>query len=233
MRSSLLRANPLALMSIGVGSLVGSFAVRSLDVALMAVAVYAVAALVFLPSWRYPLVCLAFTAVAGATVVYSTWRGGGHDEREAATAGLRILVLAWPGSVALGYADQSRLGDYLAQSLHLPARLVAAMSVAFQRFAGLHTAWQQLDRARRARGFGPSRNPLASGTYVANMSFALLVHAMRGATSSAVAMDARGFATAHDRTWAEPATWSRLDVVAVLLAVSLGAVPVVAYLLGG
>jgi energy-coupling factor transport system permease protein len=224
MRSYLLRANPLALMSIGVGSLLGSFAIRSLDVALIAVAAYVVAALVFLPSWRYPLLCLAFTAVAGATVVYSTWRGGGHDEREAATAGLRILVLAWPGSVALGYADQSRLADYLAQSLHLPARLVAAMSVAFQRFGGLHTAWQQLDRARRARGFGPSRNPLGSGAYVANMSFALLVHAMRGATSSAVAMDARGFASAHDRTWAEPATWTRLDVLSVAVALLLGAV---------
>jgi energy-coupling factor transporter transmembrane protein EcfT len=218
-------------MSIGIGSLLGSFAIRSLDVALIAVAVYAVAALVFLPSWRYPLLCLAFTAVAGATVVYSTWRGGGHDEREAVTAGLRILVLAWPGSVALGYADQSRLADYLAQSLHLPARLVAAMSVAFQRFAGLHTAWQQLDRARRARGFGPSRNPLASGAYVANMSFAFLVQAMRGATSSAMAMDARGFASAHDRTWAEAALWMRLDAVVVALAAALGSVPVVAALL--
>ena len=224
MRSYLLRANPLALLSIGMGSLLGSFAIGSLDVALIAVAVYAAAAIVFLPSWRYPLLCLAFTAVAGATVVYSTWRGGGHDEREAATAGLRILVLAWPGSVALGYADQSRLADYLAQSLRLPVRLVAAMSVAFQRFGGLHTAWQQLDRARRARGFGPSRNPLASGAYVANMTFALLVDALRGATSSALAMDARGFATAHDRTWAEPATWTRLDLLTLAVALLLGAV---------
>ena len=230
MRSYLLRVNPLALMSIGVGSLLGSFAIRSLDVALVAVAAYAVVALLFLPSWRYPLACLAFTALAGGTVVYSTWRGGGHDEREAITAGLRVLVLAWPGSVALGYADQSRLADYLAQSLRLPARLVAALSVAFQRFAGLHTAWQQLDRVRRARGFGPSRNPLTSGAYVANMSFALLVNAMRGATTSAVAMDARGFATAHDRTWAEPAAWTRLDVVTVAFALMLGAVPLLASL---
>jgi energy-coupling factor transport system permease protein len=233
MRAAVLRLNPLALMSVGLASLVGSFAIRSLEVAIVAVAAYAVAALVFLPSWRFPLACLAFTAIAGGTVVYSTWRGGGHDEREAVTAGLRILVLAWPGSVALGYADQSRLADYLAQTLHLPARLVAALSVAFQRFAGLHTAWQQLDRARRARGFGPSRNPLTSGAYVAGMSFALLVHAMRGATRSAVAMDARGFATAHDRTWAEPATWTRLDVVGLVLAALLGAVPVVAHLTGG
>ena len=228
MRSFVLRTNPLALMSIGVGSLLGSLAIRSLDVALIAAAVYALVALLFLPSWRYPIVCLAFTAIAGATVVYSTWRGGGHDEREAATAGLRILVLAWPGSVALGYVDQSRLADYLAQTLHLPARLVAATSVAFQRFAGLHTAWQQLDRARRARGFGPSRNPLATGAYVANMSFALLVHALRGATRSAVAMDARGFATADHRTWAEPATWTRLDATAFALAAALGAVPLLA-----
>jgi energy-coupling factor transporter transmembrane protein EcfT len=44
-------------------------------------------------------------------------------------------------------------------------------------------------------------------------------------------MDARGFATAHDRTWAEPASWSRLDVAATAVALLLGAVPVVAHLL--
>ena len=124
-----------------------------------------------------------------------------------------MLVLAWPGSVALGYLDPARLGDYLAQTLRLPARLVAAFAAPCSASRRSATPGQQLERARRARGFGPSRNP-SPGAYAAGMSFALLVHAMRGATRSAVAMDARGFATAHDRTWAEPATWTRLDVAA-------------------
>lgn len=231
MRSLILRVNPLVLMSVGICSLLGAFAIRDLRIALIAAGAYAVAAVVLLPSWRFPLLCLGFTSIAAASIVYSTWRGGGHDEREAVTAGLRIVVLAWPGSVALGYMDPSRMADYLAQSLHLPSRFVAAFSAALQRFAGFHTAWQQLDRSRRMRGFGPSRNPIATGKYAANMSFGLLVNALRGASQSAIAMDARGFADAHERTWAEPAHWTRLDAMGVALAVALGAVaPILAVL---
>lgn len=224
MRSLILRVNPLVLIAVGLCSLAGSFAIRDFHIALIAAGAYALAAVVFLPSWRYPLLCLGFTALAAGSIVYSTWRLGGHDEREALTAGLRIVVLAWPGSVAVGYLDPSRLADYLAQTLHLPARFVAAFSAALQRFASLGEAWQQLDRARRVRGFGPSRNPVSTGRYAADMSFGLLVNALRGASQSAIAMDARGFATAHDRTWAEPAPWTRLDAMGVAVAVALGAV---------
>lgn len=229
MRSLILRVNPLVLMSVGLFSLLGSFAIRDLRVALIAAAAYTVAALILLPSWKFPLLCLAFTSIAAVSIVYSTWRGGGHDEREAVTAGVRIVILAWPGSVALGFMDPARMADYLAQSLHLPARFVAAFSSALQRFAGFHTAWQQLDRSRRARGFGPNRNPVATGRYAANMSFGLLVNALRGASQSAIAMDARGFALAHDRTWAEPAPWTRLDTAGLAVAFALAAVaPVLA-----
>ncbi len=231
MRSWILRLNPLVLLSVGLFSLLGSFAIREFDVALIAFGAYVLVGLILLPSWKFPLVCLAFSALAAASIVYSTWRLGGHDWTEAFTAGLRILVLAWPGSVAIGFVDPSRLADYLAQSLRLPDRFVAAFSAALQRFANLGDAWQQLDRARRIRGFGPSRNPLATGRYAANMSFGLLVTALRGASQSAIAMDARGFATAHHRTWLEPAPWSRLDVIAIAVAAGLGAVaPILALL---
>jgi energy-coupling factor transport system permease protein len=227
---AVLRVNPLAQLSVGLFSLLGSFWIRSLAVALIALAAYAIAAVILLPGWRYPLLCLAFTAVAAITIVYSTWRLGGHDVEEALTAGLRIVVLAWPGSVMAGYIDPSRLADYLAQSLRLPPRLMAAFAAALQRFTGFGLAWQQLERVRRVRGYGASRNPLGNGRHAANMSFALLVQAMRGATSASIAMDARGFATAHRRTWALPAPWVRLDVVAIVVAAALGAVPVVARL---
>ena len=120
------------------------------------------------------------------------------------------------------------MSDYLAQTLRLPARLVAAFGAALQRITSFGHAWTQLERTRRARGFGPSRNPVATARYAAGMSFALLVHAMRGATRSAVAMDARGFATAHDRTWAEPAPWTRLDKAGLLVAALIGVVPIIA-----
>lgn len=227
MRSALLKTNPLALIAVGVCSLAGSFAIRDMDTALVAIGAYAIVAVVFLPSWRFPLVCLAFSTFAALGVVYSTWRLGGHDERQALVAGMRILVLAWPGSVVVGFIDPSRLADYLAQTLHVPARFAAAFSAALQRFTALGLTWQQLARARRVRGFGTSRNPATTFRYAASMSFGLLVAALRGASQSAIAMDARSFGSAHERTWAEPALWARRDVLTVAVACLLGAIPIV------
>lgn len=229
-RALVLRINPLAQLSVGLFSLLGSFWIDSLPVAAAALGAYVLAALVLLPGWRYPLVCLAFTSIAALTIVYSTWRLGGRDLEIAVTAGLRIVVLAWPGSVMAGYVDPSRLADYLAQTLRMPARLIAAFAAALQRFTGFGLAWQQMERVRRVRGFGAGRSPVANGRHVANMSFALLVQAMRGATSASIAMDARGFADAQGRTWALPAPWVRADVVAIVVAALLGAVPVLARL---
>ncbi len=231
MRSWVLRLNPLVQLSVGLFSLLGSFWIRSLPVALVALAAYVVAAIVLLPGWRYPLACLGFTSIAAVTIVYSTWRLGGHDIEESITAGVRIVVLAWPGSVMAGYVDPSRLADHLAQRLHFPARMIAAFAAALQKFTGFGLAWQQLERVRWVRGFGPRRNPVANGRYAANISFALLVQAMRGASASAIAMDARGFATAQNRTWAEPAPWTRLDSAGVVVAAMLGAASIGARLL--
>ncbi|AXT86645.1 hypothetical protein C6I20_16710 [Aeromicrobium sp. A1-2] len=232
MRSWLLRLNPLAQLSVGLFSLLGSFWIRSLPVALVALGVYVLAVVLLAPGWRYPLACLGFTAIAAGTIVYSTWRVGGHDIDESVTAGVRIVVLAWPGSVMAGYVDPSRFADYLAQTLRMPARLVAAFAAAMQKFTAFGLAWQQLERVRRVRGFGPTRNPVANGRYAANMSFALLVQAMRGATSTSIAMDARGFATAYDRTWAEPAPWTRLDYCGLAVAALLGSTPIITRVLG-
>jgi energy-coupling factor transport system permease protein len=220
-RRWLLDANPLAQLSVGLFSLVASFWVDSLPVALAVLSVYVVAVIVVAPSWRYPVLCLAFSGIAALTITYSTWRLGGHDVPEAVTAGLRILVLAWPGAVALGYIDPARLADHLAQSVRLPARMVAAFGASLQRLVSFGHVWTHLEQVRRVRGFGPTRNPASWVTHAGSMAFALLVHALRGASQTAIAMDARGFATAHDRTWAEPATWTRLDCVVVLVSVLL------------
>lgn len=217
------RVNPLVLLTVGLASLAGSLFVRSVPVGLAALAAYALVALLVLPGWRYPLVCLAFCAVGAATIAWSTWWLGGRDASVAAAAALRILVLAWPGSVAVGYLDHGRLGDYLAQVLRLPARMVAAFSAALQRVSGLSRTWVDLERVRRARGLRRSPGPMA---------FALVVQALRGATASAIAMDARGFATAQRRTWAEPARWSRLDVGGLVVAVALGSLPALLWSLG-
>lgn len=227
----LLRANPLALATVGLAALVGGFFVTDVRTGTIAFAAYLVVGALVLPGWRFPLLALAFSLVAGGTVTYSTWRGNGHDLDAALVQGVRVLVIAWPGSVTLSYLDPSRLGDHLAQDLRLPARLVAAFVSALQRVVTLTHAWGQLERSRRARGLGPTwRHPLGVVRWATTMAFALLVHALRGASRTAVAMDARGFAGADDRTWAQPATWSGSDRLVVVGAVLLALVPVLGWL---
>lgn len=220
------RFNPLVLLLAGLAALAGSMAVRTLTVAVLACALWGVVAVMTVPSWRYMLLCLGFASLAALSVAYSTWRMGGHDVQIAAVAGLRIIVLAWPGTVAAGMVDTARLGDYLAQSLRLPARFVVAFIAALQRFAALRHTWSELVAARRARGMGPEGGPVAKSKYAGSMAFGLLTSALRGTTTSTIAMDAREFRRAGQRTWLEPAVWSRLDRHGAVAVLSLGLWPV-------
>lgn len=229
MRHLVTQLNPLALLAFGLLAVVGSFAIRDVETGLIAFGAYAAVALLFLPTWRFPLVCLAFVSFAAATLFYSTWLLGGRDLGKAFAASLRIIVLAWPGSVLAGFIDPTRLADYLGQRLHMPARFVVAFSAALQRVAHFHSTWEQLGRTRRIRGFGPGHRPVAGVRHAGSMTFGLLVAALRDATAMSIAMDARGFATAHERTWAEAAPWARLDSGAVVLGLALASVPITLY----
>ena len=216
------RLNPLALLAIGVAAALGSPAIRTVPVGLAMVAVYVVALLAIVPSWRYPAICVGLVLLPVASIVWSTWLLGGRDLEVAAAAGLRTFVMTWPGAVAVGYLDVARFGDYLAQTLKVPGRFAAALSAALQRVTGMWQVWHDLERANRARGL--RKRPWA-------MAFSLLVHTMRDATRTSIAMDARGFASARRRTWAEPAIWTRADVIVTACAVGLGALPTALWLM--
>jgi energy-coupling factor transport system permease protein len=107
--------------------------------------------------------------------------------------------------------------------------MVAAFAAALQRFTSFGHAWTQIERARRVRGLGTTASPISWFTHAAAMAFAMLVHALRGASQTAIAMDARGFASARHRTWAEPADWTRLDVAVVLVGTALALVAPVSW----
>lgn len=228
MRGVLRRAHPLALLWIGFAALLGSFAVRDLPSAVAAATGWAVAGLLLLPSWRYPLACLALCGVSAGLVAYSAWRLGNPDH--APVAALRILVLAWPGAVVVAFVDLSDLGDELAQRLRMPARPVAAFVASLQRVSGLGATLQQVHRARRVRGAGPS-GPVSALRHAGSVTFAMLAAALRDASRASVAMDARGFATAERRTWAHEVPWRPTDTAVVVGATVLGLVPVVTRLL--
>ncbi|MFC6706455.1 energy-coupling factor transporter transmembrane component T family protein [Flexivirga alba] len=212
------QANPLALLTFGFTAVLGSFLIDRPITALVVVAVYAVLALLCVPTWRplgWRLVAVGFAAVS---LGWSSWLLGGRDVSIATTAAGRILVLALPGVIVAAFIDPMRFGDALAQNLRLPARFVGAFTASLTRFDRLGETFDQLQRTRRIRGFGPSRNPLSRVAVTGPLTFGLLVSAMRGATQLSLAMDARGFATAHRRTFAEPSPWQRRDTVVVVIA---------------
>lgn len=213
------QANPLALLTFGLTAVIGSFLVDRPTTALVIVLVYAALALSTVPTWRplrWRLVAVGFAA---ASLWWSSWLLGGHDVTVATTAAGRILVLALPGVIVAAFIDPMRFGDALAQNLKLPARFVGAFTASLTRFDRLGETFDQLQRTRRIRGFGPTGNPLSRVAVTGPLTFGLLVSAMRGATQLSLAMDARGFAAAQQRSWAEPSPWRRRDTVTVLLAV--------------
>ena len=165
--------------------------------------------------------------VAAVSLGASSWWLAGNDSATALAAGLRILALVLPASLLAAWVDPSRLGDELPQWLRLPARAVVASVAALQQLEELSTTWTTLDRVRHVRGLGPTRSPWSRARHVGSLTFALLVHTLRRSGQLALAMDARGFATAHRRTWARAPRWASRDTVLVALAALVAVTPLV------
>lgn len=221
------RCGPLAIVLVSLAAVVGSLWVRDWRTGVVTLGVQLLLAPLAVDDVRTAGRRLVPGLLAAASVGFSSWLLGGQDALTGATAALRILTLVLPGALLAAYLDPSALGDALAQRVHLPGRPVVAAVGALQRLETLDEEWHQIDRARRARGLGPGRSPVARVRHVAALTFGLLVNALRRAARTAVAMDARGFASARLRTWAEPSTWTGADSVLLGVGVLLVAVPVV------
>ncbi|MEO6019914.1 MAG: ATP-binding cassette domain-containing protein [Knoellia sp.] len=155
--------------------------------------------------------------LGGLSVGWSTWLLGGHATTTAFTAALRVLIIVFPSAVLLPLVDPDRLGDHLAQRLRMPARPVVALAAALQRVHTFGAVWSEISLARRVRGLGlNARRPMAVVRDLAAVTFGLLVRTLRMAADLAVAMDARGFASASRRTWFAPAPWRLADSLLTL-----------------
>ncbi len=222
---SRVRCGPLSLLAASLLPIIGAVAVDEAREGALALLVEVLALGWLVRDLRATAVRLLFGMVAALGIAVSTWLYSGHDLAEAAGAACRILYLVLPGALLLGLIRPSELGDHLAQRLRLPARGVVASTAALQRLDALGEDWQTIQRARRARGLGMAGGPVRRVRESAGSAFALLVVSLRRTGSMAVAMDARGFATATDRTWAEAAPWRGSDTALLLIGFALALFP--------
>ncbi|MCS6564616.1 ATP-binding cassette domain-containing protein [Curtobacterium flaccumfaciens pv. flaccumfaciens] len=135
---------------------------------------------------------------------------------------LRVLAVGVPAIALFVRVDPTDLADGLAQVLRLPARFVLGALAAVRMMTLLVDDWRQLAMARRARGLADSGR-LRRG---ATMAFALLVLALRRATTLAVAMESRGFGAPGRRTWARVARFAGPEWATVAVLVGIGAVSI-------
>jgi energy-coupling factor transport system permease protein len=216
---------PLSLLAGCLLPVIGAVAVESPNAGAVGIAAEVLAFGWLVRDAQVALQRLALGCVAAAGIGFTTWLYGGHALGDAAAAGCRILYLVVPSALLAPLIRPSPLGDQLAQRLQLPARGVVAATAALQRLESLGDQWHQIQRARRVRGLGPDGGPSRRLRWTAAMAFALLVVALRQTGTLAVAMDARGFAGASSRTWAEPAPWRPADTLVVALAAALAVLP--------
>jgi energy-coupling factor transport system permease protein len=136
---------------------------------------------------------------------------------------LRLLALGLPGLLLVVSTDPVDLADALVQKWHAPARIAYGALAAFRLIPLLADELTTLRRARRARGLGAGRTPVAWVRTAFGLFFALLVQAIRRAVRLAAAMDGRGFDSGAARTFARRSVLRRRDrwfiAGAVLLAV--------------
>lgn len=226
------RCGPLSLLAASLLPVVGATAIHSTLHGLVCVGLQVAIAVFVVRNWRSTLRLASFGVIAGLSVLVSTWLYGGQDLDVAVGAGLRLLYIVIPAAVLTPYIVPSQLGDHLGQRLRLPARAVVAATVALQRLEVLGRAWEQIARARRARGVGADGSLVNRVRVTASMALALLVSTMRMSGSMSVAMDARGFATASKRTWAREAPWRSGDSLILLVGLTMAVLPWVLILPG-
>ncbi|WP_421778186.1 ATP-binding cassette domain-containing protein [Gardnerella sp. KA00747] len=139
----------------------------------------------------------------------------------AVATSLRILAIGIPAIVTVIGLDATDLADAFSQVLHLPDRFVYGGLAGIRLFGVLQDDWAALTASRRSRGLGDERRLRAFFP----QSFALLVLSIRRSTTLAVAMEARGFGGAGERSHARV---SRVHVRDWLFLVVCALVPLVA-----
>jgi energy-coupling factor transport system permease protein len=219
------RPGPLSALGACILPIIGSVAVDSPTSGVVLLVAEFIVLAPWVRSWRPVGRRMVFGVIASSSIGVSTYLYGGQQLDTTAGAVLRVLCIIAPSALLTSLIRPSELGDHLAQRAHLPARLVVAGTAALQRLDALSGQWEQIQAARRARGLGIDGGPIRRVQTLAGSAFTLLVVALRQSSVLAVAMDVRGFANAHERTWAEPAPWRLPDWALSCCALALAIGP--------
>ena len=169
--------------------------------------------------------------IAVASVGLSNWYlSADLDPIGGAVAGLRLATFVIPGILLATQLRPIELGDQLAQVLRLPARPIVAAASAMQRMNTTIGLWDELRFIHKLRGLGARRGPASRIREFTRLVFALLVQSIRGAGTTAVSMDARGFSRPFggpggQRSWAKAPRRGQLDILVLVLAALVAALP--------
>ena len=144
---------------------------------------------------------------------------------------LRIMALALAAITLLARVDPTLMADGLAQIVRLPARFVLGTLAGVRLSSLLTNDWRSLALARRARGLGDS----GAIRRAASMVFALLVSAIRRASTLATAMEVRGFSAdaARHRTWARTSRLTWADAIGLVITLAVDVVSIWAAVAAG
>ncbi|PWC08237.1 ABC transporter [Mycetocola zhujimingii] len=243
--SALARVNPIAKLAVAV--LISVTLLLSIDVVSASVALILVCVLLFWSGldargfWLRTAPLWLGAPFAGLTTVLygedsgtllASWGFVSITEGSLALGiaiMLRVLAIGLPSIVLFATTDPTDLADGLGQVLHLPARFVLG-GLAGLRMVGLFVDdWRALGQARRARGVGDARMLVR----FASQAFALLVLAIRRGSKLATAMEAKGFGSSIERTWARPSTVGRPELVLLLIGAFIAGAAITAAVLAG
>lgn len=217
--------------------LLGSFAVTSIAKGLAALAGLAVSAVIMgalglrIPSAKV----LIPGVIAVSSVGLSNWYLSANlDPAGGAVAALRVATFVLPGILLATQLRPIELGDQLAQVLRLPARPVVAAAAAMQRMNVTIGLWDDLRFIHKIRGLGVGKGPASRVREFMRLVFSLLVQSIRGAGTTAVSMDARGFSRPFGgpegrRTWAAKPVRGQLDFLVLTLCSLVALLPLLSF----
>jgi energy-coupling factor transport system permease protein len=215
-RAPLALAHPLAKIAAALVLMIALFiTVDPLTPTLVLIAEFAAIPLIGIP--LRALLRRALPAFVGAIGIgfFNALLSG--DVAGGVAIGLRLVGIALAGIVAVASIDPTDLADALVEHLHAPRRFTVGALAAFRLMPLFADEWQTIALARRARGLDNRRV-----TALFQMSYSLLVAAIRRATRLAIAMDGRGFADQGCGTLARPRAMSVRDwgLIAATVAIA-------------